>query len=79
MRHKVKPRKLTPVYYSYLNCSVLVIFYPASFVCVRVFSCISAQVSHSVMSDSATPWTAAHRASLSITNSQSLLKLTSIT
>ena len=28
-----------------------------------------------VMSDSATPWTAAHQASLSITNSQSLLKL----
>src|SRR5574338_652999 len=30
------------------------------------------------MSDSVTPWTAAHQASLSITNSQSLLKLTSI-
>ena len=30
------------------------------------------------MSDSATPWTAAHQASLSITNSQSLLKLMSI-
>ena len=28
--------------------------------------------------ESATPWTAAHQASLSITNSQSLLKLTSI-
>ena len=36
------------------------------------------QVSHSVLSDSATPWTAARQASLSITNSQSLLKLTSI-
>ena len=36
------------------------------------------QFSHSVMSDSATPWTAAHRASLSITNSQSLLRLMSI-
>ena len=35
----------------------------------------SVQFSRSVMSDSATPWTAAHRASLSITNSQSLLKL----
>ena len=34
--------------------------------------------SHSVMSDSATPWTAACQASLSITNSQSLLKLMSI-
>ena len=30
------------------------------------------------MSDSATPWTAVHQASLSITNSQSLLKLMSI-
>ena len=30
---------------------------------------------HSVMSDSATPWAAAHQTSLSITNSWSLLKL----
>ena len=36
------------------------------------------QFSHSVVSDSATPWTAARQASLSITNSQSLLKLMSI-
>ena len=36
------------------------------------------QSSCSVMSDSVTPWTAAHQASLSITNSRSLLKLTSI-
>ena len=36
-----------------------------------LFSC-------SVMSDSVTPWTAAHQASLSITNSRSLLKLMSI-
>ena len=35
------------------------------------FSCL-------VMSDSVTPWTAAHKASLCITNSQSLLKLMSI-
>ena len=34
--------------------------------------------SRSVVSDSATPWTAACQASLSITNSQSLLKLMSI-
>ena len=34
--------------------------------------------SHSVMSDFATPWTAEHQASLSITNSRSLLKLMSI-
>ena len=33
--------------------------------------------SHSVVSDSATPWTAAGQASLSITNSRSLLRLTS--
>ena len=32
----------------------------------------------SVVSDSATPWTTAHQASLSITNSRSLLKLMSI-
>ena len=38
----------------------------------------SVQFSHSVISDSMTPWTAAHQASLSITISQSLLKLTSI-
>ena len=36
------------------------------------------QFSHSVVSDSVTPWTAAHQASLSITSSQSLLKLMSI-
>ena len=38
----------------------------------------SVQFSHSVVSDSVTPWTAACQASLSITNSQSLLKLMSI-
>ena len=38
----------------------------------------SVQFSRSVVSDSATPWTAAHQASLSITNSWSLLKLMSI-
>ena len=36
----------------------------------------SVQFSHSIMSDSATPWTAVHQVSLSI--SQSLLKLMSI-
>ena len=35
-------------------------------------------ISHSVVSDSATPWTATHQASLSITNSRNLLKLMSI-
>ena len=38
----------------------------------------SVQFNRSVVSNSATPWTAAHQASLSITNSQSLLKLMSI-
>ena len=36
------------------------------------------QFSYSVVSDSATPWTAARQASLSVTNSWSLLKLMSI-
>ena len=36
------------------------------------------QFSRSVMSNSVTPWTAARQASLSITNSRSLLKLMSI-
>ena len=43
-----------------------------------IFKFSSVQFSCSVMSNSATPWTAAHQASLSITNSQSLLKLMSI-
>ena len=38
----------------------------------------SVQFSHSVVSDSVTPWTAAHQASLSIVNSKSLLKFMSI-
>ena len=38
----------------------------------------SVHFSRSVVSDSATPWTAEHQAPLSITNSQSLLKLVSI-
>ena len=38
----------------------------------------SIQFSCSVMSNSVTPWIAAHQASLSITNSRSLLKLMSI-
>ena len=38
----------------------------------------SVQFSRSVVSDSVNPWTAAQQASLSITNSQSLLKLMSI-
>ena len=41
--------------------------------------CVSSvQFSRTVVSDSVTPWTAARQVSLSITNSQSLLKLMSI-
>ena len=43
---------------------------------MRCFSPV--QFSCSVMSDSVTPWTAARQVSLSITNSWSLLKLTSV-
>ena len=49
-------------------------------VCVCVCVCVNIPVwfSRLVMSDSATPWTAARQASLSITNSWSLLRLISI-
>ena len=43
-----------------------------------MFRISSVQFSRSVMSDSVTPWTAALQASLSITNSRSLLNLMSI-
>ena len=45
---------------------------------VFFFFFLSVQFSCSVVSDSATPWTAAHQASLSLTNSWSLLKLMSL-
>ena len=45
-------------------------------ICIPCFS--SVQLSRLVVSDSATPWIAAHQASLSITNSRSSLRLTSI-
>ena len=45
---------------------------------LEAFQFSSVQFSHSVVSNSATPWIAAHQASLSITNSRSLLKLMSI-
>ena len=57
---------------------------PSIFPSIRVFSnesvlrISSVQFSHSVVSDSASPWTAARQASLSITNSWSLPKLMSI-
>ena len=42
---------------------------------VAKFAAPFLQFSHSVMSDTVTPWTAALQASLSLTNSRSLLKL----
>ena len=45
---------------------------------VIVISKVVVQFSRSVVSDSATPWTVAHQASQSITNSWNLLKLMSI-
>ena len=46
---------------------------------ICVYMCVgSVQFSRSVVSNSATSWTTAHQASLSITNSQILLKLMSI-
>ena len=44
----------------------------------NIYQVSSVQFSRSVLSDSATPWTAACQDSLSITNSRSLLKLMSI-
>ena len=46
--------------------------------CIGKLKILSVQFSCSVVSDSATPWTAAHQASLSITNSQSSPKPMSI-
>ena len=46
------------------------------YICNIIFSIVQFRLS--VVSDSATPWTAARQASLSITNSQSLHKLMSI-
>ena len=43
-----------------------------------IHSFSSVQLSHSVVSDSVKPWTAVPQGSVSITNSQSLLKLVSI-
>ena len=45
---------------------------------IQTFQFSSVQFSRTVVSDSVTPWTAARQGSLSITNSQSLLKLMSI-
>ena len=52
--------------------------YYLDFLVIAVLTSESVQFSHSVVSNSVTPWTAAQQASLYITNSQSLLKLMSI-
>ena len=49
----------------------------ATWVCSKTIT-TSVQFSHSVVSDSATPWITVRQASLSITNSRSSLKLMSI-
>ena len=67
-----------PVYFLTLILTILGTSYKWNqTVFVRTY-CISVQFSHSVMSDSVIPWTAARQASLSITKYWSLLKLMSI-
>ena len=56
------------------HVEIMIVFSVAEYVCGQ----ISVQFSRSVVSDSATPWTAARQASLSITNSWSWLKLMSV-
>ena len=58
---------------------VLNSYFPSWLMMLNVLPCAySVQLSRSVICDSVTPWTAACQASLSITNSWSLLKLMSI-
>ena len=57
-----------------ININIL----PISFHLTPPFIFAEVQFSRSVVADSVTPWTAARQASLSITNSRSLLKLMSI-
>ena len=68
---------------NHLNLCRLLFLLPSISPSIRVFAnksalCISSVQFSSVTYDSATPWTATHQASLSITNSRSLLKLMSI-
>ena len=59
---------------------IIIAFFPLPYphFCLIFIQFSSVQFSHSVMSDSATPWIAPCQASLSITNSQRLLKPMSI-
>ena len=63
--------KMSPAFLELLPWSSLWRLLENSYESLLLFSC-------SVVSNSATPWTAAHQAFLSITNSQNLLKLMSI-
>ena len=64
-------------YWSIVNLQCCVTFcYIAKYIYIYILT--SLQISHSVMSDSVTPWAAAHQASQSITNSWSLPKRISI-
>ena len=62
---------------SYFSCTDIWALYQLSYQ-GSPFSLCSVQFSHSVMSDFATPWITARQASLSITNSWSSLRPTSI-
>ena len=61
--------------YRWMSKENVIYMYMCVCVCVYIYQY---QFSHSIVSDSATPWTAACQASLYITNFQSLLKLMSI-
>ena len=60
-----------------MRCVFFFFFELTLWVWLEILLC-SVQFSHSVVSDSQTPWTEAHQASLSITSSRILLKLMSI-
>ena len=63
---------------SYLLGGFCFKYQPFKYQMLRISNCISSVQSLSHVQLFVTPWTAAHQASLSITNSQSLLKLMSI-
>ena len=61
-----------------LSCILLIVIFAWRGLWYLFYMIRSDQISRSVVSDSATPWIAAHQASLSITNSWSSLRLRSI-
>ena len=77
-----KPYVCVYVYIYVCMCIYMRVFvYIYSYIYIYIYIYLyinSVQFSHSVVSDSATPRTEAHQASLSITNSQSLLKFMSV-